>query len=169
MHEAIYKDFDGKAVDLADAAGKPIIMELWATWCGPCRKQRETMHGLSAKHPEIVFVAASVDQAGAGAVRIYLAEHRSPKGSKVRELMATPELQARIARVNASASIPKVIYINPRGQIVDVSVGIQNAVFMEAMIKNLTKAGTSPPAATPAPPPAAPPATAPAPPHASGQ
>jgi thiol-disulfide isomerase/thioredoxin len=158
MHAKIYKDLDGNLVDLADAAGKPIVMELWATWCGPCRKQRDLMHTLSKEFPEIVFVAASVDEKGAAVVKDYIAKNpeRNPADSKVREVMATPELRQLIRARNASNSIPQVITINRKGEIMDVAVGGQSEQFMRAQMKILARqkapAGkaTTPPAGPPA-------------------
>lgn len=142
MWGGLYKDLNGKDVDLGDVAGKPMVIELWATWCGPCRKQREHMHALSQEYPDVAFVAASVDQGGGGAVRIYIAEKEKgvSKTTKVIDVLATPELQARFDKFNASRSIPKVGYVNRKGELVDVSLGTQKPDFMKAMLKNLTKA-----------------------------
>jgi thiol-disulfide isomerase/thioredoxin len=139
MWDQLYKDLDGKEVDLAEFAGKPMVIELWATWCGPCRRQREIMHQLSEEFPEIVFVAASTDQGGGNTVKIFLAQQKSPKTSRVVELLATQALQSRLNKLNNSTSIPKVAYVNKKGQLVDVSVGTQNPTFMKTMLKNMTK------------------------------
>lgn len=140
MWDRLYVDLDGNHVDLGDVAGKPMVIELWATWCGPCIRQRAHMHELSAEFPDVVFVAASVDQGGANAVRIFLAQNKSPKTSRVKELLATPELRAKLDRINNSKSIPKVAYVNRKGQLTDVSLGTQKPDFMKAMLRNLSKA-----------------------------
>lgn len=139
MWDQLYKDLDGKDVDLAQFAGKPMVIELWATWCGPCRRQREIMHQLSEEFPDIAFIAASTDQGGGNTVKIFLAEKKSPKTSRVVELLATPALQARLNKLNNGVNIPKVAYVNKKGQLIDVSIGVQNPAFMKTMLKNMTK------------------------------
>lgn len=59
-----YQDVTGKSYSLADFAGKYIYLDMWATWCGPCKKEipfiktlEEKMHGKN-----IVFVSLSVDK-----------------------------------------------------------------------------------------------------------
>ena len=139
LYDGIYfKDFQGKPVSFADAVGKPMIIEVWATWCGPCKQQREAMHAVSAKHPEIVFIGASIDEKGPSVVQEYISSHPAPKGSTVRDVMGTSELLAVAGKTYKSNTIPKLMFVNHRGQVVEVT-GPQDPKFTEAMIKNLVK------------------------------
>ena len=139
MHGAIFTGLDGKPKAIPDAAGKPMVIEIWATWCGPCRKQREVVHALSKEFGDrVTFVAASVDQGGPGAVRIYAAEHPAP-GSKVLDVMAGPAFLAAANRLAPQPSIPKIAYVDRDGNLLDVSVGGQSESFMRARLENLLK------------------------------
>lgn len=44
-----FKDADGKAVTMADFAGRTVLVNLWATWCVPCRKEMPALDQLQAK------------------------------------------------------------------------------------------------------------------------
>jgi peroxiredoxin len=71
-------DLEGQQVRLADLRGEVVLLNVWATWCYPCRRE---MPGLEELHRELAeaglnVIAVSVDQAGATAdIREFLAEH----------------------------------------------------------------------------------------------
>ena len=55
-------DRDGKEFKLSDLKGKPLYIDLWATWCIPCLAQSPMFTELSTKYKNITFVSVSVDQ-----------------------------------------------------------------------------------------------------------
>ena len=46
-------DVDGNAVSLSDFAGKTVVLNFWATWCGPCRMEAPAFAGFARAHPEV--------------------------------------------------------------------------------------------------------------------
>ena len=65
---AIYAS--GEPVDFASLRGKVVIVNLWATWCGPCRLEMPSLERLAALHPkDLAVVAVSNDEKGWPAVR----------------------------------------------------------------------------------------------------
>ena len=59
-----YKDINGKEVSLSDLKGKYVYIDVWATWCPPCRAELPHLKKLeeAMKGKNIVFVSISVDK-----------------------------------------------------------------------------------------------------------
>ncbi|MCE2884170.1 MAG: TlpA family protein disulfide reductase [Planctomycetaceae bacterium] len=133
VHRLVVRDLDGNEFPLSRLAGRPMIIEIWATWCGPCRKNRATVHGLLPTFPKrLAVVGISVDT-GPDLVRNFL---RSNTANEF-ELMATPEFMEFVRTRNASPSIPKTMYVDSKGRVADLSEGTQSAKWLEAMARNL--------------------------------
>lgn len=69
-------DTTGQAVRLSQLKGKVVFLNVWATWCGPCRQEMPTMQALAdaLDGEDFVLLAASQDVDGAAVVRPYLEE-----------------------------------------------------------------------------------------------
>ena len=59
-----YPDLKGKQVSLKDLKGKVVLVDVWATWCGPCKKEVPYLKKLEEemKGKDIHFVSISVDE-----------------------------------------------------------------------------------------------------------
>ncbi|UAK23589.1 TlpA family protein disulfide reductase [Sphingomonas nostoxanthinifaciens] len=69
------KTLDGTAVKLADLKGKPLLVNLWATWCVPCVKELPTLDALAAQQAgKLQVVAVSQDLEGARVVAPFVAK-----------------------------------------------------------------------------------------------
>jgi peroxiredoxin len=64
-------DMHGKVVSLSDFQGKVVLLNFWATWCGPCRIEMPAMEALyrSMQSKGLEIVAVSVDQQGTAVTR----------------------------------------------------------------------------------------------------
>lgn len=51
-----FKSTDGRSVALHQFAGKPIVINLWATWCPPCVREMPVLHKAQLEHPDIHFI-----------------------------------------------------------------------------------------------------------------
>jgi len=61
----VLKDIHGKAVSLSQFKGKPILINFWATWCGPCKEELPSMqrlHDASKSNGDIQILAISIDR-----------------------------------------------------------------------------------------------------------
>ncbi|MBE0682760.1 MAG: TlpA family protein disulfide reductase [Anaerolineales bacterium] len=60
--ELILKDIFGRQVSLADYRGSVVLVNLWATWCPPCREEMPTLQAFYQKYKEKGFVLVGIDQ-----------------------------------------------------------------------------------------------------------
>lgn len=73
--EIQFQDGEGQPRTLANYAGRVVLLNVWATWCIPCRKEMPTLDRLQAElgGPDFEVVALSIDRAGPDAVRKFFA------------------------------------------------------------------------------------------------
>ena len=66
-----FKDEHGKTIRSSDFRGRVIVLNVWATWCAPCRQEMPTLDRLQAKlgGPDFEVVALSVDHTGIEVVK----------------------------------------------------------------------------------------------------
>ncbi|WP_119390691.1 TlpA family protein disulfide reductase [Taklimakanibacter lacteus] len=76
LPELRFKDGDGRPKSLSDFNGKVVLLNVWATWCGPCRKEMPTLDRLQAGlgGPGFEVVVLSIDRAGIDVVRKFFGE-----------------------------------------------------------------------------------------------
>ncbi|HEY3814781.1 MAG TPA: TlpA disulfide reductase family protein [Caulobacteraceae bacterium] len=64
----VFDDAAGKPVDMASFKGKVVVMNIWATWCGPCVVEMPTLADVQRKYPnDVAVVAVSEDRDSADA------------------------------------------------------------------------------------------------------
>jgi thiol-disulfide isomerase/thioredoxin len=91
-----FETMDGRPTSLEAFRGKVVVLNLWATWCAPCREEMPSLDRLQARFKDqpVVVVALSVDRAGPERVRAFLDEigvqnlavYRDPKAAATRTL-----------------------------------------------------------------------------------
>ncbi|MFZ5476346.1 MAG: TlpA family protein disulfide reductase [Myxococcota bacterium] len=60
-------DEPGLAALLANAGDAPLVVNFWATWCGPCVSELPELAAVAGEHPEVDFALIAVDERGQGA------------------------------------------------------------------------------------------------------
>ena len=71
-----FDNAEGETLELADFGGRVVVLNLWATWCPPCREEMPTLDALQQRlgGDDFQVIALSVDQGGAGIVRDFYDE-----------------------------------------------------------------------------------------------
>ena len=70
-------DLNGRLVTLSDFRGKVVLLNFWATWCGPCRVEMPTMEQLyrTFSRKDLEILAVSIDAQGVAITRPFQQEH----------------------------------------------------------------------------------------------
>ena len=70
-------DLNGKKINLEDFKGKSILLNFWATWCVPCRKELSSMQHLYENFPKkgLEILAVSIDRGNTDRVKKYVDKH----------------------------------------------------------------------------------------------
>ncbi len=56
-----FPDLQGEPIALSSYAGRPLVVNFWATWCAPCVKEMPDLDALSRKYPDMTFLGVAVD------------------------------------------------------------------------------------------------------------
>ena len=107
---------DGSHRALAAFAGKPTIVNLWATWCPPCRAELPLLAQTQAAHPELNVVF--VDQGEPGEV---VAAFLASAGLAPANMLLDPAMRTG-ARFDQRA-YPMTLFFDAQGRLVDTRVG----------------------------------------------
>jgi len=110
---------DGKAFDVGDEKGTVVLLNIWATWCGPCRFEIPELGKLHAKYASRGFkvIGVSVDEGGAGDVKQFVAEQKI-----VYPIALDPT--GKLATLLNTTVIPTSIVVDRTGNIVWKHFGI---------------------------------------------
>ncbi|WP_246167427.1 TlpA family protein disulfide reductase [Sphingomonas piscis] len=74
--DAMLTDPDGDPGQLAELEGKPLLVNLWATWCGPCVKELPTLVALSKRGGDLNVIAVSQDMGERTTVDAWLTDKK---------------------------------------------------------------------------------------------
>lgn len=55
------KSLDGEEISLASLAGRPVVLNFWATWCAPCRVEIPSFSRYARNHPDVVVLGIVAD------------------------------------------------------------------------------------------------------------
>lgn len=107
--------------------GKPAVVNLWATWCGPCRAEMPTLAAAQQANPDVAFVFVNQGESSP-AVLAYL--QRSGLGLHNVWLDSSGSLGTAI---NAPG-LPTTLFFNAQGQQVDAHFGVLNAAALRVKL-----------------------------------
>ena len=123
---------DGELLDMSDLRGKVVLVNFWATWCGPCREEIPYLASLTERYPEhLVVIGVSEDAGGVDMVEAFADQY----GVNYPIVMSTPEIKRAFPGVFA---LPTSFVVDPDGQMVQTHVGLISPVILEQETRYLS-------------------------------
>ena len=112
LPDITFNDASGKTLTLADFKGKVILLNLWATWCAPCREEMPALDRLQKDLGSDAFevVALSLDRKGAEASQKFLSE------TKANNLKLYIDASAKQGTALKIVGMPTTILIDKEGR-----------------------------------------------------
>ena len=117
--EIHFVDGDGRAMTLANFRGRAVLLNIWATWCVPCRKEMPTLDRLQAKlgGPNFQVVTLSIDRKGIPVVKQFYKE------LGLKSLGIYVDQSGNAASVLGAIGIPTTLLIDRKGREIGRKVG----------------------------------------------
>ena len=118
MPRSSFEDADGRSRSLAEFSGKIVLLNIWATWCVPCRKEMPTLDRLqvSLGGPDFDVVALSIDRR-IDAVRKFFSE------IGIQKLAMYLDTSARAPRQLGAVGLPTTLLLDREGREIGRLIG----------------------------------------------
>jgi thiol-disulfide isomerase/thioredoxin len=109
---------DGKPLNIANEKGNVVFLNVWATWCGPCRFETPELQALQNQYAAsgLKVIGVSVDEGDTAAVKTFVAEQKITYAIAV-------DPEGRIANIVQTTVLPTSLLIDRNGKIVWRQIG----------------------------------------------
>jgi thiol-disulfide isomerase/thioredoxin len=135
-------DLDGRRISNASLAGKVVLLNFWATWCGPCREEIPMLAALQTHYGHrLAIIGLSIDETPAADVKAFAAE----VGVNYPVVMSTRALEADFGGITA---VPSTFVVDPQGRILQRHLGLLRGPRTEHEVRVLAGLPTNASVAT---------------------
>lgn len=122
-------DLDGKAVLLSKWQGTPLVVNFWARWCGPCKKEIPDLAAMQAAHKNVTVAGIAIEDVSATE---RIKDFAKAYDINYAVIVAGDEgLKLMRSLGNDKAGLPFTIAINRQGRVVARKLGLMTRPEME--------------------------------------
>ena len=111
------QDMGDQAASLAPFKGKWLVLNLWATWCAPCREEMPALDRLAVRAPDMAVVAVATGPNPVPAIRSFMDQ------AGVKTLTVLRDLPQELAHQMGVMGLPVTVIVNPDGMEVARLIG----------------------------------------------
>ena len=125
---------DARVLSLTEAArGRPVVVNLWASWCGPCRVEMPMLAAAQQREPTVAFLFVNQGELPA-TVQSFLQK----QSFTLREVML--DSGSSLGQAIGSRGLPVTLFFDAKGRQVDAHFGILNSAALESRLRQLRTA-----------------------------
>jgi thiol-disulfide isomerase/thioredoxin len=124
---------DGAPAALSAFHGKPTVINLWASWCPPCRREMPAFAKAQAANPDVNFVFLNQGEAPPDVAQ-FLAQH----APTLRNVLLDPAGEA--SRKLSNRGLPATLFLDAQGRLVDLRVGELSTASLAQRLEAIQKA-----------------------------
>jgi thiol-disulfide isomerase/thioredoxin len=119
LPKVVFRNGDGRQTSLAEFHGKTVLLNVWATWCGPCRREMPTLDRLQGilGGADFEVLALSIDRAGPEAVREFY------RKIGIKNLSLYVDSSGKASGALGVVGIPATLLVDPNGKEIGRLVG----------------------------------------------
>lgn len=132
LPDLVLESLDGGAVRLDAFVGRPVVVNLWATWCPPCVREMPVLRDAQRERPDVHFVF--VDQ---GESRQQVANWLRARNLSLDNVLLDPQRNA--TAVFRQNGYPVTLFFDADGKLVDTRIGALSAATLQARLVRLTR------------------------------
>jgi thiol-disulfide isomerase/thioredoxin len=131
-----YENHKGGTVSLSDLKGKYVYVDVWATWCGPCKREIPSLKKVEKEFhgKNIQFVSTSIDVAKDHEKWVNMVNEKSLGGL---QLFADNDWNSKFVQDYAIQGIPRFILIDPKGNIVSADAPRPSNPKLETLLNDV--------------------------------
>jgi thiol-disulfide isomerase/thioredoxin len=123
---------DGAPAALSAFHGKPTVINLWASWCPPCRREMPAFAKAQAANPDVNFVFLNQGEAPPDVAQ-FLAQH----APALRNVLLDPAGEA--SRKLSNRGLPATLFLDAQGRLVDLRVGELSTASLAQRLEAIQK------------------------------
>lgn len=117
LPEAVLTTGGGAEATLAEWRGKWVVLNFWATWCAPCRREMPSLDRLQAAMPGVAVLPVATGRNDPAAIDRFYTE------AGVNNLPVLRDPKSELARAMGVLGLPITVIVNPEGQEVARLIG----------------------------------------------
>lgn len=114
--------------------GKPLVVNLWATWCPPCRREMPVLEAAQQDYPDITFVFANQGET-IEAVRAYLTDEQL----NLHEVLTDPA--STLSQLTKSRGLPTTLFFDEEGNLIARRMGELSKATLKQRVAELQALG----------------------------